>query len=251
MSQRLLKQILYGAFYLALFSGLGYGIYFIAFRPFATCSDNIQNQNEAGVDCGGPCIPCALKNLQPIMIFSPVKLLPLGDTGSLYFQLKNVNDAGAENFHYSIIFYDQVGNELDVIAGVSFIYPRSIKTIVEAPVHIDFDKAARTEVKISDVRWRLADEFPRPNLQTRAVKSEVAKDQIRLTGLVLNNNNYQLSSLNVVAVIYSKSGREISASKTVLLDLGPFEERAFTVILPRNSEPINTEATTIFVDGLR
>jgi hypothetical protein len=27
--------------------------------PCATCSDGIQNQGETGVDCGGPCAPCA------------------------------------------------------------------------------------------------------------------------------------------------------------------------------------------------
>ncbi len=27
-------------------------------RPFPDCNDNIQNQGELGVDCGGPCNPC-------------------------------------------------------------------------------------------------------------------------------------------------------------------------------------------------
>ena len=26
--------------------------------PYPDCYDNIQNQNEQGVDCGGPCAPC-------------------------------------------------------------------------------------------------------------------------------------------------------------------------------------------------
>lgn len=220
-------------------------------RPSPTCFDNIQNQNETGVDCGGSCVHCALKNLDSIAVSLPVQLLPLEDTGSLYFQLRNINNAGAERFNYSVSFYDQFGVELDVIFGTSFIYPRGIKTIVEAPVKVDFTKIVKAEVEISDINWRLAEEFRRPNLQTRAVKSEVIKNQVRISGLILNNNDFRLSSVNASVVIYSRFGREVSASKTVLLDLSPFEERAFTIILPRGSEPINTETTTIFVDGLR
>jgi hypothetical protein len=27
-------------------------------KPFPDCNDNIQNQGELGIDCGGPCAPC-------------------------------------------------------------------------------------------------------------------------------------------------------------------------------------------------
>lgn len=31
---------------------------FVACKPQPSCTDELQNQNENGVDCGGPCIPC-------------------------------------------------------------------------------------------------------------------------------------------------------------------------------------------------
>jgi len=36
------------------------------FKPKPTCSDNKQNQNEDAVDCGGPCLACDLKDLEPL-----------------------------------------------------------------------------------------------------------------------------------------------------------------------------------------
>lgn len=30
-------------------------------KPFPDCFDNIQNQGEQGIDCGGPCVPCSGK----------------------------------------------------------------------------------------------------------------------------------------------------------------------------------------------
>ena len=251
-SNRLGKQLIYGFFYLVFFSFLGYGIYFLVLRASPTCFDNRQNQDETAVDCGGSCVSCALKNLSPIEIFLQPKFLSADlENGSVYFQLKNSNSAGADHFSYYLDFYNIQDGLIDTISGSSFLYPRSIKTIVEAPVKINSADIGRIGLRIENPNWRLAEEFSRPDVQYRAVKSEIVKDQIRVTGLALNNNSFKLSAVNVAAVILSKSGREAVASKTVIKDLDPFEERAFTVLLPKAGEPIDTGATLIFVDGLR
>ena len=251
-SKRLIKQIIYGFFYLVFFSGLGYGIYFLVFRASPTCFDNRQNQDETAVDCGGSCVSCALKNLSPVEIFLQPKFLNADlESGSAYFQLKNSNSVGADHFSYYLDFYDVQDGLIDTVSGTSFVYPRSIKTIVEAPIRINFENIGRVGLRIEDFNWRLAEEFSQPDLRSRAVKSEIIKDQIRVTGLALNNNSFKLSAVNIAAVIFSKSGREVAASKTVIKDLDPFEERAFTVLLPKAGDPIDTSATLIFVDGLR
>jgi len=35
-------------------------------KPIPDCYDNIQNQGEQGVDCGGPCVPCPGKMMATI-----------------------------------------------------------------------------------------------------------------------------------------------------------------------------------------
>ena len=135
MSNRFIKQLIFGVFYLILFSAIGYGLYFLAWRPASSCFDNRQNQGEEEIDCGGPCQPCALKNLKPIDIFSQPQLLEIdGQTGALHFQLKNSNDAGADRFSYSVDFYDAGGEKIQSLSNDSFIYARQVKTIVEAPL---------------------------------------------------------------------------------------------------------------------
>src|SRR5690606_33297712 len=36
--------------------------------PVATCSDGIQNQNETGIDCGGPCTACVTPEPEPEIV---------------------------------------------------------------------------------------------------------------------------------------------------------------------------------------
>ena len=69
MQSRFLKQFIYGVLYLGILSGLSYGVYaFVVRQP--NCTDGRQNQGESGIDCGGPCTSCELRQLKPIEIRS-------------------------------------------------------------------------------------------------------------------------------------------------------------------------------------
>ena len=64
---RILKQTLFGLFFLAVFGGVVFWIY-QSTRPVLTCFDKIQNQDEEGVDCGGKCqILCRADSIKPIV----------------------------------------------------------------------------------------------------------------------------------------------------------------------------------------
>ena len=51
---RLLKQFLYGVFYLAIIAAVGVGFYFHYDNAPPSCFDGIQNEGEQGIDCGLP-----------------------------------------------------------------------------------------------------------------------------------------------------------------------------------------------------
>ena len=60
---RLLKQFLYGFFYLAILVSLIWLVYSFEFKPAPNCFDGKKNQEETGIDCGGSCISCEVKAL--------------------------------------------------------------------------------------------------------------------------------------------------------------------------------------------
>ena len=178
MSSRFLRRLIFGVFYLAVFGGLSYSIYLLGIRGGASCFDGRQNQSELGVDCGGSCVSCELKNLSPISFFG--------------------------------------------------------------------------DLRVAGVDWSSAAEFEEPSIQSRNIKIEFPqKDQAKVTGLILNNNSFPLSSADIVVAVSDKLGIKVSASKTVVRDLEPFHERAFNVFLPLRGQFIDSTATKVFVEAIR
>lgn len=161
MSRRTLKQFIYGAFYLTIFFLIVYGIYLAGFKAAPTCFDGKQNQNETGVDCGGPCSICELKALNPIKVSLPVQVFSLDGAVSALVELRNPNvNLGADKFSYELNFYDANDEKIFTSTKESFIYPGEIKYIVEINLNVDYEKIDRTEFKISNESWKLAGEFP-------------------------------------------------------------------------------------------
>ena len=66
--KRTLKQLLYGFFYLVILLAVVLGAYLLFFQKSSSCFDNIKNQEAVGIDCGGSCIECDLKNVKELII---------------------------------------------------------------------------------------------------------------------------------------------------------------------------------------
>jgi len=138
MDNRLRKQIIIALVFFAFFTIIGSGIY-LAVRPEATCFDNKRNQREAGVDCGGSCIPCDLKNNPPITVQKQPIFFPVQDQKTnIFFQLMNSNDEwGAKSFSYQLTLNGQNG-ENQKLNFSDFILPQEIKYVLLPQVEVDF-----------------------------------------------------------------------------------------------------------------
>jgi len=138
MNNRLQKQIIIGAIFLVIFLSAGAGIY-LAVRPEATCFDNKRNQRETGVDCGGPCISCDLKNNPPITIQKqPTFFVTQDNKINIFFQLMNSDtEWGAKSFSYQLTLNGQNG-EIQELNFSDFILPQEIKYILLPQVEVNF-----------------------------------------------------------------------------------------------------------------
>jgi len=59
---RALKQLAYFLFFVIVIGSISGGLYFWL-RTEATCTDGVKNQEEEGIDCGGPCANICLESL--------------------------------------------------------------------------------------------------------------------------------------------------------------------------------------------
>ncbi len=234
---RTIKQIIYGFFYLAVIGAIVYGASFVIKETAPTCNDNRQNQNETEVDCGGPnCASCAIKHLQPIA--PKLEYFGVGGNTTVILTLSNPNlEYGAESFIYTINFYDAGHTKIFSLTKDSFIYPAEAqKTIVEPNLAFNYRAiVGQPEIVISGVNWKSLTEFAEPKFQTRQIRTEVSGARVTVSGILVNREAGSFPKATVGLLVYqqlSDSNQLVGASKTVLQNLKPFEERAFKIIVP-------------------
>lgn len=247
---RIIKQIIYGTLYIAIAGLIVYGLSSLNIFSAPSCLDNKQNQGEGGIDCGGSCIPCAIKNLQPIR--SQVQIFGVNGNTNAVITFANPNlEYGADSFTYTLNFYNQAKENIFSLAKDSFIYPAEAqKVIVEPNLRIGFPGiAGEPELVISNPNWKPGAEFPEPRVQTRQIKTEIAGSQAAVTGILVNRESFTISRAGVGALIYQNlpdgNTRLVGASKTFLQNLNSLEERAFTIIIPLESALTKSESDTI------
>jgi len=246
MNKRLVKQILYGAGYLAVLFLIVFLVYLIWLKPAPTCFDNKQNQGETGIDCGGPCPPCEIKTLVPLES-SWIKYFSSDSQTIIAAEIKNSNlNWGANSFSYTFDVYGENGIKIKSFTKNSFIYGGEIKYLIE-PIEVDSKNIADVKISFSNINWKSAEEFPRPIIQLREVKTESAIQDsggVTVGGFITNNNAFPLSRARIIGFLLNQNNVQISASKTELENIPAFEEKSFKINFPKNISLITAPAQT-------
>jgi hypothetical protein len=134
------------------------------------------------------------------------------------------------------------------------MYPGELKyrVAVNVPVSIsNIISATTTLVSVSS--WRTSDQFPKPKLPTRDIKTSVAKGKIVVSGFVKNENPFALRRVNIAVFFEGKNKEIYLVSKTNVNDLLVAEERSFQIVVPLPETADSSESFNprLVVDGER
>jgi hypothetical protein len=259
-----MKQFLYGVFYLVFFAAIISGVYFLFIKPAPTCFDNIQNQGEQGIDCGGPCAKvCESQTKQISVVGSPTYFVLDKSHVGLLAQLSNPNSGyAAQSFAYEFSLYDSTGTLIQSFAGDSFIYAGEVKYILFPNVAVsstDFGgnvsssstasstNSGRVEFSVQNPDWVPASDLKGPpQLDISGVGVSVSGNTVNVSGQITNNDTISFSSVTIIALFHGKSGQLTGASETVLTNLAPGEKRTFSVVHPPIAD-VSTSAADVGV----
>ncbi len=250
-----LKQLIYGLFYIFILSGIISGIYFVFLKPAPSCFDNVQNQGEQGIDCGGPCSKvCIPLNLKPIEISGqPQVFHPSPSSLNVLAKIQNPNsDYAAKSFVYTFKFYDNNGNALGESQGESFIYASERKYLTVFNLSLpSVERLRRVELAIDNPEWLPANSFKNPqlNIQSKEAK-ESGQKVFQVDGRFTNNDTVLLPKVEVLAIFYSKFGFIGGVSKNEIDNVSPGESRTFSIIHP-SIPNIDLPRTEIFLFAKR
>lgn len=217
--------------------------YKILSKP-ATCFDKIQNQNEVGVDCGGPCsLLCRSQVVNPIISWK--RLFAVGDgvyNAIAYIENPNTS-AGAQNVSYRFRVFNEDGISVYERHGVTVIPAKRSVPIIETGIALGDQKPSRIEFTIdNNIVWKKESAKDIP-LNISQINMTGATSTPSLSANIENTDVVPYKNIEVVAILYDVSGNAIGASRTFLdsIDKGGNVQVIFTWPNPFSVAPSRIE----------
>ncbi|MEK7082111.1 MAG: hypothetical protein AAB915_00320 [Patescibacteria group bacterium] len=215
-SWRARRQLVAFLLIAAVFAGIAfYGA--SKFLPSPTCFDSRKNQTELGVDCGGTCAPCELRNPKSVSIFwaRVARAAPgIFDAAAL---VENPNEVlSSASLRYEFIFFDDVG-QIGQRDGSAFIFPQERVYIVEP--HIELSRnPARVEFRIAGIDWQARQDIP-PTLVVQdrqyRIRETPAGRQSTAEATIANASQFDFRRMETAIVVLDREGNLIGANRIV------------------------------------
>jgi hypothetical protein len=246
------KQFLYALVYLVFWAAVGSGIYYHYVKPAPSCFDNIQNQNEEGVDCGGGCAKICTPSVATLTVGATnvFSLLAASSSprGSLVAEVRNPNEGwAAASFGYTFTVSDANGAPLGQFSGISYIHAGEVKYISLPNVALTGSGApASAALVLSEPAWRKPSEFPAPVL-TLNVRATDTAPVVVARGTLTNGGAVPVTA-ELTALFYGANGVPLGVSATSLEHLNASETREFSIFHPA-LPGIDPSLTRIFASG--
>ncbi len=192
---------------------------FFALNRVPTCYDGIKNQNEQGIDCGGPCnILCRAQYSDPAVIWGPRWAEVLSNqTYNFLTYVQNPNiGAGVYDAMYLFKVYDKDNILLYQKTGTTYIPPNYNFVIFENNVVLNDKVPARTTFEfIGNPIWQKIE-------STESVITAVTKNLLdentkpKLLVSMKNSSIKPIENIESVAILYDENNNAIAFSRTVI-----------------------------------
>lgn len=214
-SQRRIGAILVVFTFFGIFGAVSYW----RFKALPTCSDNVKNQDELAVDCGGGCDPCELKNPKDVSVIW-ARAVPVTNTvvDAAAF-VKNVNEILASpSLEYRFTLSDENGVVAERV-GKTYLYPQERTYIVEANIPV---ARTPTRVEFSIVRseWQIYRGSP-PNITVHGkgytLEQETASSSRSVVEAELfNDSPFDFRTVDVNFLLFDKDENLVGVNKTIV-----------------------------------
>lgn len=183
-----------------------------------TCFDQTQNQQEEGVDCGGPCsLMCKESVRSPVVLWTrALEIATSTYTAAAYVENPNsAKGAGALHVPYAFRLLDQ--NNVLIIErdGYIDIPPQQKVSIVEPNIDVGSRTVARAFLEFSDeISWN---RIPASSIPTLRVENlSLAQDGSSVSAVLRNLSRDDARSITVTAVLFDAEGVARAASKSTI-----------------------------------
>ncbi|MFZ3015935.1 MAG: hypothetical protein WA101_03020 [Minisyncoccia bacterium] len=233
------RQILYSAIFITLVLFFGFLIIYPRLNQAPTCTDNKQNGDETGIDCGGLCQKACIFEVDQISILwsRAFRVVPGRYNAVAYLENHNKNTA-INKISYRFRFADKDNIYIGKREGEVYIPPSGKFAIFEPAIDIGNSIPVYTTFEFSETPVWI--QVPQEKInQLKVLISDIKLENQdispRLSAVIKNNSLFQIPEVNVIAILYDEAGNAVSASRTYLDVLNGEEIKEITFTWP---EPI-------------
>ena len=216
-SWRARRQLFITGLILAVFAGIGF-LFFQRFLPVPSCMDNKQNQGEFGVDCGGPCGPCELKNPKPVTTFWTRAVKVRDGVFDVAALIQNENEVlSSSHVVYEFTLFDQFGLITKKI-GETYLLAQE-RTPIIGPSIVTTRDPSRVEFRIVSIDWQVRKDI-HPNVFAERREYKVVTQNTTKQGVVdvsiFNSTAFDYKSVDVYVLVLDKDGNLLGTNRTTM-----------------------------------
>ena len=216
-----------GAVIVAFLAILGTSIFY----ETPSCTDGIQNQDEAGIDCGGGCqFLCTEQERAPTVLFT--KAIPNGvGRTDVVASIENINArAAAKNVPYTVTLYGAKQVFVQEVKGTIDLPPASTIPVFIPGVSSGNQKVtgAFLVIDASSPRWFTMSSNPRivPVVSNISVSGSASSP--RVDAILSNASVTTMTNVPVVVFVHDEKGEVIAASQTIVPTIPAQDKSAAT-----------------------
>ena len=207
--------------------GLGaFSAYIIVsmYRP-PSCFDRKMNQEEVGVDCGGPCARMCNSQILPMKTLWARTFEVSSNMWSALSYTENPNPTSyAKDAKYIFRIYDSDEVLIKEVEGSTYITHDPILPVFHGRIDLEGLVAYRTEFEwVENPVWYRVDDVYEVVVEEKKLINTATKPEIQAT--LLNKDPYLIEDIEVVAILYGVQKNAIASSKTYVDMISPRGKR--------------------------
>ena len=225
------RRLQYGIGFLLTSSLCGVLVYYTQFYQAPTCFDGLQNGLEKGIDCDGGCTRiCAISVVPPEVLWT--QSFPVVDgqyNATSYIENKNQTAATPE-LRYTFTLLEK-GSVIAERSGSTILPPNSVYPIFEGRILTENSRVPdETRIELEPIETWLPATIGRNQFRVEDLQLSGVDTRPRLVAKVENTELTTATGVEVVATIFDRSGKALTASQTFIDVFRPrtTEEIVFT-----------------------
>jgi hypothetical protein len=225
-----------------------YLFYSIFVKKPETCNDNLRNQDERGIDCGGVCTRMCINDVSPVITLwqRPVKISDGVYSAIAYIENKN-QTSGIQKLSYEMRMYDEKNILLtEPVNGHTFIAPNSRTAIIENNL-VTGNRSPKTVFFTlkNPVLWDRVLPYPdQSNIVSSNIEVRDIEKYPKISARIKNNHaTHDYRNIPIIIIVYDSVGNIITLSNTVIDILPHASEKNiyFSWQIPFGEKPARIE----------